>query len=463
MIETATAPPPSWPQSGSSSLVAGLSAVERWREFSVLGAAFMFETDDLGRLTFVTPDFVMGRSTAAWLGRPAAGLLMDHGAAGPDPFRTASPVTAQHVWLTGTDGTRSCFAISAAPMIGRLGQTVGTRGIGVDVTETVRLTQRKDAAILRGAALERVLGQLREEVLAPRMMDAVLTEAMRAMNAAGAAVVSAPPGTVVTHAVGSPVAAILNDASALLEEDIGADIRTGIAATGMQILACPASTRFGEQSFLVVWRPFRAGEWDADDRLVASAMTGVLRIVLEHEAIQRQLAMQSRTDAATGLLNRRAFIEEAGRRIDRLDREALPGTLLSIEIDQYQSLLRRLGHEGADQILMRTADLLRGTFRPTDLLARLGGASFLVWLDGSDSLTAAERADHLRLSVPAAMADIANEEPVGLSIGVACRAADSLLDLDTVLHQAGLALEEAKQAHRAQGTGQWRVFQPTRA
>ena len=334
MIQTVMAPP--------SPEHATVSIAERWRAFSSLGAAFMFETDDVGRLTFVSPDFVKGRSAAAWLGRPAAGLLVDHGAALPDPFRAAEPIEGHRVWLTGTDGSRSCFAISATPLTGGLGQRLGTRGIGVEVTEAVRHDQQRDPAIRRGEALERVLSQLRGEVLAPRMMESVLAEAMRAMDAAGAAVISAPPMLGIMHIVGTAFSTILGDASALLEDDTGMEVRIGVAATGMQMLACPAATRFGEQSYLLVWRPFRAGEWDQDDRLVATSITGIIRIVLEHEAIQRQLALQSRTDAATGLFNRRAFLEETARRIDRLDREAQPGIMMVLEIDQFQALLRRM-------------------------------------------------------------------------------------------------------------------------
>ena len=44
-------------------------------------------------------------------------------------------------------------------------------------------------------------------------------------------------------------------------------------------------------------------------------------MVLEHEAIQREMARQARTDPLTGLLNRRAFMDEMVRHIERLERE----------------------------------------------------------------------------------------------------------------------------------------------
>ena len=458
MIETAT-PWPAVPRGPSHA-----EAAARWQAFGRLGADFMFEADASGRLTFVSPDFILGRSAAAWLGRPAAGLFWDHGQPAPDPFRVAAPVRDRRVWITGTDGVRACFAITAEPVVDAHGTITGTRGIGVDVTEQERTAARTGAALHRGEALERILTLLRQEETAPRMMEAVLTEAMQAMGAAGAAVIAGAPFVQIMHAVGADVAPILPDAVPLIDGDPGErDAQIGIASSGMQMLACPATTRFGEHAHLLAWRHFRNGEWTDDDRLIAGAVTGVIRIVLEHEAIQRQLAMQCRTDAATGLFNRIAFMEEAARRIDRLDRESQPGTLLCLDIDRFSDLSRRVGHDGAEALLSRTGDLLRRTFRPTDLLARFGGESFAVWLDGSDELTAAERADSLRLAFPIEMTEITGADAASLTIGIACRAAGSDDALTVVLQQAAQALEHAKRAQRTQGGGQWRVWQPGRA
>ena len=52
------------------------------------------------------------------------------------------------------------------------------------------------------------------------------------------------------------------------------------------------------------------GLWDADELALAGSATGVIRVILEHDAIQREMAMQARTDPLTGLLNRRAFRED---------------------------------------------------------------------------------------------------------------------------------------------------------
>ena len=440
---------------------------QRWRAFSSIAADFAFETDAVGRLTFLSPEHLLGWVSADLLGQPGAVLLADAvgvGQPGSDPFRAAVPVQRRRTWLNMAAGGTACFAISSVPLLDTAGRIRGTRGVGVDVTAREEADTRAAAALRRGEVLDHILGQMRHEVLAPRMMETVLAALMRALGALGAAVLELPAGqrSEAPYAVGADPAPVLADADRLLRKD-GLDLHEGRTATGLQLLTCPASTRFGEQAGLVVWRAGWARAWDEDDRTLAASGTGIIRIVLEHEAIQRHLARQARTDPLTGLLNRRAFIEETARRIDRLDREDLPGTMLCLDLDGFMALNARLGHDVGDAMLTRLADLLRRTFRPTDLLARMGGDEFALWLDGSDELTAAERAEGLRLAYPREVADLitstkglATVDPAAtLSIGIACRQPGTHEELDPILHRAAQALRDAKRA----GRGQWRVSQ----
>jgi diguanylate cyclase (GGDEF)-like protein len=258
----------------------------------------------------------------------------------------------------------------------------------------------------------------------------------------------------VLHHVGADPLPILADALAALQ---GQDEAVSVERTphGYKLLGCPAYTRFGERAGLVVWRAAGGRAWTGDDLKLAASITGLIRMVMEHESIQRELARQARTDPLTGLLNRRAFLDEAGRRIDRLDREALPGTLLFVDLDRMKLLNDRLGHEAGDAALVLVADLLRRTVRPADLVARLGGDEFALWLDGSDELTAAERAEGLRIGCPQTLAHLMAGQEWGMtmSIGIACRQAGGAEALDSLMQRADQVMYEVKRA----GRGHWRV------
>ena len=188
--------------------------------------------------------------------------------------------------------------------------------------------------------------------------------------------------------------------------------------------------------------------------LVGSA-TNIIRMVLEHESIQSEMNRLGRTDPLTGLLNRRAFIEEVNRQTDRLDREHLPGTLMFADLDHFKAVNDQMGHEAGDKVLLRAASLLRQTVRPSDLVARLGGDEFAVWMGGADHMTVAERADHLREVAPHELGEVVGGDAprMSLSLGIASRRAGSQEPLDSLMRRADMAMYEVKR----NGRGHWRV------
>jgi hypothetical protein len=201
------------------------------------------------------------------------------------------------------------------------------RGIALDVTEQDGRDAQVAAALRRGEVIDHILWRMRQEVLAPRMMAAVLDALLNALGAEGAAVIDvigAGSGPSLLHQAGGGAAAVLGTALALLQANADTPAQ-GNAANGRPVLVCPCQTRSEEQIGLGLWRTPGSRAWDGDDRILASSAASIVRMVLEHEAIQREMAKQARTDPLTGLLNRRAFLEEMARQIDRLDREGPAG------------------------------------------------------------------------------------------------------------------------------------------
>lgn len=442
-----------------------LDSRQRWREFGMIAADLMFETDLKGRVTFVAPDHVLGWPASALLGGAADELLIKPDMAGNamEPFRFAFLAQDRRIWLRGAAGETVCMAISSRPLLDQYGHRIGTRGVGVDVTEQEQRDMAAAATLRRANVLDHTMNQMRQELMAPHMMQAGLNAIMLAVGAQGAALLDLtaepldePPALPwpVLHHVGKDPLPVLADALALLQ---GQDDAVAVERTpqGYMLLACPAYTRFGERAGLVAWRAAEGRAWDGDDLKLAASVTGLIRMVMEHEAIQRELARQARTDSLTGLLNRRAFLDEAARRIDRLDREDLPGTLLFVDLDRMKLLNDRAGHEAGDAALVAAAELLRRTVRPADLIARLGGDEFALWLDGSDELTAAERAEGLRTGCPRALAHltVGQEQDMTMSVGIACRQPGSGETLESLLQRADQAMYEVKRA----GRGHWRV------
>jgi diguanylate cyclase (GGDEF)-like protein len=228
-----------------------------------------------------------------------------------------------------------------------------------------------------------------------------------------------------------------------------------VSSDGHSFLIASCRPRSGEDARLLAWRHPDARAWDDDDSRLIDSVAKLVRMVLEREAIQLEITRQARTDPLTGLLNRRAFLEEMERHAARQERQDEPGTLMFADLDHFKPVNDRLGHDAGDEVLRRTATLLRKTFRPTDLIARLGGDEFAIWLDGADHMTAAERAEFLRDAVPRDLAEITGPDlpPVSMSIGIASRDPADKEPLDSLMRRADMAMYQVKRG----GRGHWRV------
>jgi diguanylate cyclase (GGDEF)-like protein len=437
--------------------VALLESRGRWRDLATLAVDLAFEIDDTGCFSFVFPETALGWPAAALLGKPAERVLaVGRREPGFNPFRPIAQHQRRTVWAHRADGSLACLLLTTAPLYGELGQIVGARGVAVDITEQDGRVAAMAAELRRGALLDHILGAMRREVLAPRMMAAVLESLVPALGAEGAMVFdrSADGEAVTLHEAGSGSEAVMAALPSLLAR-VGPEPVAAGAADGRKLMAVPCRTRFGEQAGFVLWRRPGALAWDADDRLLAVSAGTIIRVVLEHLATQREMSHQAQTDPLTGLLNRRAFLEEVSRRLDRLAFDGLPGTLMFVDLDRFKELNDALGHEVGDAALLIAASLLRELVRPADLIARFGGDEFAVWLDGADHAAAAERAERLRRLAPERMSPLAagRDLPLTMSIGIATREPHVEESLQDLLRRADAAMYAVKR----HGRGHWRA------
>src|SRR4029077_604365 len=97
----------------------------------------------------------------------------------------------------------------------------------------------------------------------------------------------------------------------------------------------PCQTRFGENARLVAWRLPEGRPWDTDDTHLIASCGPIIRMILEREAMHLEMAQQARTDSLTGLLNRRAFLEEMERHAARQGGGQEPATLMFVDLDNF--------------------------------------------------------------------------------------------------------------------------------
>ncbi len=295
----------------------------------------------------------------------------------------------------------------------------------------------------------------------PAMASAALAELRKAARLEGAAIIDmarpdsasvllfdAAPG--VPDAIGS-AHQMLRRCPDTPSYSIGSDKRP--------ILVSPWILHPDRRGGLALWRKAGASGWDERDADFATSVASLMRVILEHGPGEASI------DRLTGLPNRSYFLGEVNRHIDRLEQDGTSGTMLLIDLDGLRRVNADLGRAIGDDLLIRTADLLRGIVRPVDMVARVGGDEFAVWLDNMDHMTAAERAVGLadrRMALPESVGPVDLTEPppveMTLSVGIASRLLGDGEDARALLRRAHKALWEAKQS----GGGGWAVSRPSK-
>lgn len=427
-----------------------LESRQRWRDFAMLGADLLFETDAAGRLTFLAPEAPLGWAAERLLGRPGRALLV---APEPDPFALRATARDLHTWLRRAGGESACLSFAIAPLTDAAGRFAGLRGCGRDVTAETAQAARQAAALRRAEALQGVVSRVRRAVLAPKMLTATLDALQSALGCAGTAVLEwDAAGAVQAIAGRGACAAALLPLAAPFSSLTGPVFLTGPA--GESVALVPQQPKEPPQHALLAWRDGGQRPFDADDRHLLVALSDLLGVVLGNQALQQQLERQARTDVLTGLLNRRAFTDDLGRRLRRQAMDPArggraEGALIFLDLDNFKPINDRLGHEAGDAALVAVADLLREAIRPADLAARIGGDEFALWLEGADAAGAAARAEAL-CAAAAGLAERLPQDapPLTFSLGCAIRRTDLAETPEALIARADAAMYAAKRGGR---------------
>ncbi len=153
-------------------------------------------------------------------------------------------------------------------------------------------------------------------------------------------------------------------------------------------------------------------------------------------------------DELTGLPRRRLFFENLKRAMDDMRRAPRCGALLFLDLDNFKQINDTMGHDIGDKLLVKLAERLKANIRASDMVGRLGGDEFLIFLDrlGNDKEEAAVYVHEITQKLLSAISEpfvIGNRHLLfSASIGVTifCEEKDPF----TLLKEADTAMYEAK-------------------
>ncbi len=158
---------------------------------------------------------------------------------------------------------------------------------------------------------------------------------------------------------------------------------------------------------------------------------------------------EAEVDPLTGLRNRREFERQIESfKAKQKERPGEPVTLVYADLDRFKALNDGLGHAAGDSALRHFSHVLSKQIRDRDLVARIGGEEFAVWLPGTPLGEGMEVAERIRRSVETeAWHWNGSRYPLTVSCGVA-GFPESVGDLNNLRGAADAALYRAKQDGR---------------
>ena len=177
-------------------------------------------------------------------------------------------------------------------------------------------------------------------------------------------------------------------------------------------------------------------------------------ISLHRGAFVRELETAATVDAKTGLLNAVAWEELTRRELARGRRDCHPVAVLIVDVDRFKLVNDRFGHLVGDDVLRQVGRCLEDSVRDRDTVGRFGGEEFVVVLPEANEIEAMvvaerlrSRINEVRVSAVTSVLDGVPDEPVSVSIGVACAPAAGA-ELADLLVAADAALYAAKAGGR---------------
>lgn len=176
------------------------------------------------------------------------------------------------------------------------------------------------------------------------------------------------------------------------------------------------------------------------------------RFELQQQAMQLdETKREARTDALSGIANRKGFDEHLAFSMGRWQTKRTPFALVLADVDHFKWINDTHGHTAGDRVVAGIGELLRASVRPGDLVARLGGDEFAIILKVADAETAKRACERLQKSVEHsnfASSDHDARLSITFSMGVAFPSTDDTVE--SLLQRADRALYQSKKQGRNQ-------------
>ena len=181
-------------------------------------------------------------------------------------------------------------------------------------------------------------------------------------------------------------------------------------------------------------------------RVLAERVEELEAAVVERQRAEEALRNLTLSDDLTSLFNRRGFFTLAQQHFKTVRRRNQSSLLIYADMDGLKHINDTFGHNEGSNAICRVADILRETFRDSDIVARIGGDEFAILAADVPPFGIAVVTDRLRANLRRHNAANDLGYDLSLSIGSVGIDAANTLTVEELIDQADLAMYENKRS-----------------
>lgn len=181
---------------------------------------------------------------------------------------------------------------------------------------------------------------------------------------------------------------------------------------------------------------------------VLISVTRANQYLRDRERVLEELRTLSLSDELTGLYNRRGFFILAEQQIKIATRTRRGMLLVSADLDGLKKINDGFGHHEGDRAIVDAGQILRQSFRESDIISRIGGDEFVILITEKPDINSEVLFGRLKKNLEVHNRRVQRPYSFSISMGVATFDPQNPADLNALLIAADKSMYENKKHNR---------------